>query len=343
MSNDYSRRVHLAQDYIRRHCEEDISLADVAKAAHLSAYHFHRVFTAFTHETPNDFLRRIRVERAAHLLFVRPAIPMLEIAVQCGFKSQSLLARAFRTHFGMTASEWRKGDFWRHDGQFWRWRDNAEQQDSKNCKTIPPEPQLLSGLYLQRNDEFVAVRQGQRPSYIRDLRIEHKPSFHRAYLWRQGVQGEQILDLWRELLQWAVVQGLMRPDLMGSDLLGIARNIDNPNVTDVALCRYEAGFVVAADFALTSEQRKAGPYDILFDEIAGGQFVVIDFAGTLADEALVVEYFYNYWLPTSEWEFADRAGYLEVPMSNVQHSLHTDMQIHTRWYVPVRKRRRLKT
>ncbi len=150
MSNDYSRRIHLAQDYMRRHCENEISLADVAKAAHFSPFHFHRIFTALTHETPNDFLRRIRVERAAQLLFVRPAIPILDIAVQCGFKSQALLAHAFRTHFGMTASAWRKGDFWQHDGQFWRWRDRPEQKDSKNCKTNEPTPQLLSGLYLQR-------------------------------------------------------------------------------------------------------------------------------------------------------------------------------------------------
>lgn len=331
MSIDYSRRVYLAQDYIRRHCEADIELADLAKAAHFSPYHFHRIFTAFTQETPNDFLRRMRVERAAHLLFRRPAIPMLDIAVQCGFKSQAIFARAFRQHFGMTASEWRKGDFWLHDGSFWRWQ-HIKQQDSKECKKPGYGDALLSDLFAARREEFLAVRHGERPAFIRNLQIVEKPAFRRAFIWRQGILREQILDLWAELLHWANANGVFRPDL-----IGVARNLDNANVTAEALCRYEAGFVLSEDspdFA-----RHTGQQTILFDQIEGGLFVEIDFEGTLADETLVEEYFYNYWLPSSGWNLAHRSGYIEVPMSNALQPLHAEMQICTRWYIPVCKQR----
>nr|WP_314901822.1 helix-turn-helix transcriptional regulator [uncultured Deefgea sp.] len=105
MIDDHAHRIHLAISYIHAHFDQDIQLADLAQAAHFSPYHFHRVFTAIQHETPNDFLRRIRIERAANLLLIYPPFPMQQIALDCGFKSQALFSRAFRTHSGMTARD----------------------------------------------------------------------------------------------------------------------------------------------------------------------------------------------------------------------------------------------
>lgn len=43
----------------------DLSIEMLASSACLSIYHFHRVFTAVTGETPGEMCRRLRVQRAA--------------------------------------------------------------------------------------------------------------------------------------------------------------------------------------------------------------------------------------------------------------------------------------
>ena len=349
MSSHYSRRIHLAQNYLSQHFEDEIVLADVAKAAHLSPYHFHRVFTACTQETPIDFLRRIRVEHAAQLLLVQPPIRLIDIAVRCGFKSQALLARAFRAHFGMTASAWRRGAFWQHDGHYWRWKAEGRQQNSKHCKNSQRAQPVLSTLFQMRTAEFVAVRQGRQPSYVRALRIEHKAPIQRIFLWQQGIGREQMLALWQVLLRWGIAQGWLQavidtPGALGLTptapvLLGISRTVDNPNITEPTRCRYEAGFVLPPGLSLSVAQCRCGDNELLRDELPGGPCVVIDFVGRLADEPLMVEYFYNVWLPQSDWVLADRPAYLEVPLSNAGQVLHPDMLLETRWCIPVRKRR----
>jgi AraC family transcriptional regulator len=324
MLNDYTRRIHLAQDYIRRNVEHDISLADVARAAHFSPYHFHRIFTELQRETPNDYLRRIRVERAAQLLQREPVIPMLSIALQCGFKSQATFARAFRNYFGMTASEWRKGQFWHHDGHMWQWREPIHR---KNGKTSDQNMPLEWPHYLARKQELIAAYNGIRPPYILDLRVEMRPALRRAYVWRNGVSPEQILKTWQDALQWGESQGLLTPDCVG-----ISRSLDNAAITGTDLTRYEAGFLV--------DDAYQAPRGILVDEVPAGQYLVMDFEGTLADESVAVEYLFGYWLRRSEWDVIELEGYVLLEASNMKKELKPDMVIRDQWCFPIKKKRK---
>ena len=49
-------------EYIDRHLDQDLDLATLAGVAHFSAFHFHRVFRAWTGEVLGDYLRRRRLE-----------------------------------------------------------------------------------------------------------------------------------------------------------------------------------------------------------------------------------------------------------------------------------------
>lgn len=40
----YLRLINKTEDYIERHLKEPISLSDLAQNAHLSDFHFHRIF-----------------------------------------------------------------------------------------------------------------------------------------------------------------------------------------------------------------------------------------------------------------------------------------------------------
>ena len=88
------RRLELAADFMHERLQEDISLADIAAAAHLSRFHFLRLFqTAYGH-TPVAHLRQLRTRRALALA-ESTTLSAGEIADRVGL-SRITLWRAFR-------------------------------------------------------------------------------------------------------------------------------------------------------------------------------------------------------------------------------------------------------
>lgn len=315
-------RIQLALQYMSLHLEDDITLPDLAQAAYFSPFHFHRVFTAIVKETPNVCLRRMRLERAANLLLNRRAAPLLDIALHCGFKSQSLFSRAFKSHFDMTPTAWRKGGFWRYDGAFWQWRPVG--QDSKPCKMDGLADEVNFSSLQKRCGQMQSAAQGICPQQILEIKVLQRPAVRRVYRWSPAGSDEAVLQLWAEVLQWADRRGLCR-----SDAMGVSRLQDNPNITGAALSRFEAGILVDSHFL---PQRGE-----LCDELPGGRFVQIEFTGTLRDERLVYEYLYGYWLAANQWEVDERPGFALVPVSNTEQEINLARPFHYWVCIPIRR------
>src|ERR1700759_5043047 len=74
---DYSTRMHRVLEYIDRHLDETLELQSLARVAHFSAFHFHRIFFAWTGETLGAYLRRRRLEIAASRLAGQPKLTIL--------------------------------------------------------------------------------------------------------------------------------------------------------------------------------------------------------------------------------------------------------------------------
>jgi AraC family transcriptional regulator len=92
---------------IERHIGEDVALAEIASAAALSQYHFHRLFRSHFGIPVRDYVRRRRLAQAADaLLHSRDAI--LEIALEAGFQSQAAFSRAFRKVYHRTPMAFRR-------------------------------------------------------------------------------------------------------------------------------------------------------------------------------------------------------------------------------------------
>jgi AraC-like DNA-binding protein len=103
----YEARVQRAIDYAHANLAGPVALTDMAAAAHVSPYHFLRVFKAATGETPHAFVTRLRVERARQLLVSRDW-SVDYIAIECGFGSASRLGLAFRKLTGQTPAAFRR-------------------------------------------------------------------------------------------------------------------------------------------------------------------------------------------------------------------------------------------
>lgn len=101
------RRACAARDEIVAHPQYCLPLQALAKASSLSPFHLHRVFRAAFGETPALMQRRIRAERAQHLLAERRYC-IAEVAHLVGFESESAFSRSFRAVIGISPRGYRQ-------------------------------------------------------------------------------------------------------------------------------------------------------------------------------------------------------------------------------------------
>lgn len=94
-------------DFIEAHLQDSIGLDDLAEAAGLSPNHFLRVFKLATGDTPYHFLRARRLERARRLL-AEDAMPLAELALECGFANQAHFTAAFSRELGISPGRYRR-------------------------------------------------------------------------------------------------------------------------------------------------------------------------------------------------------------------------------------------
>ena len=97
----------LLAQYVEENLDRNISLAELAGVAQLSAFHFTRKFRAEFGCPPHAWVLRRRLEQAKHQL-ARRDIPLKVVAASCGFADQSHMTRLFRRLAGMTPAEYRR-------------------------------------------------------------------------------------------------------------------------------------------------------------------------------------------------------------------------------------------
>ena len=108
MAKKYNWLINKAEDYIENHLSEKITLSDMAHNLGISEYHFHRIYRKNGAETLNQFITRIKMERSAIYLVVNRKIMITEIAFRYGYNDSSSYNRAFRKHFGLSPTAFRK-------------------------------------------------------------------------------------------------------------------------------------------------------------------------------------------------------------------------------------------
>jgi AraC family transcriptional regulator len=95
------------QDYIEAHLAEAISLRQLAQAANYSPWHAERIFKEMTGKTPFDYIRVLRLSKAAVKL-EKGKTRIVDVAFDYVFESHEGFTRAFSRQFGMTPQYYRK-------------------------------------------------------------------------------------------------------------------------------------------------------------------------------------------------------------------------------------------
>jgi AraC-like DNA-binding protein len=98
------RLIRQAIDFMEENLEDDITVADVAKAVALSSAYFCVLFTELTSQNPSNFLIDLRIERAKEHL-AQTDMSVMEICVALGY-SPSYFSRIFKKKTGITPGEY---------------------------------------------------------------------------------------------------------------------------------------------------------------------------------------------------------------------------------------------
>lgn len=101
------RQLRRVLDRMRADLSENLDLAILAAESGYSRAHFLRMFRAATGQSPHRYLLELRLAEAQALIASR-SMPLIDIALACGFSSQAHLTTAFRSRFGVTPSAYRR-------------------------------------------------------------------------------------------------------------------------------------------------------------------------------------------------------------------------------------------
>jgi AraC family transcriptional regulator len=220
----YIERVNLAIDRIHGRLHEPIRLDDLAAAAMLSPHHFHRVFQALVGETPADFVKRLRLEKALRLMAFEKRHSLSRIAMSCGFASSADFSRSFKQKFGVAPSAF--------DIEGCR-REHASALESET-----PTSQRIATLPAIDNPDGFRVT-------VRDL-----PSRTVAYIRvARPYEGDRVFRAAKRLEAWAERRGLADGQWLGYQW-------EHPEITALKDC----GYYIAIESTQSTASGEIGQY-----------------------------------------------------------------------------------
>ena len=98
--------VNAALEYMRSHCAEHISLADVADHVYVSQWHLSKLINRHTGQSFFDLIGGMRIDRAKVLL-ADPAMRVHAVAEEVGYNDVAHFSKSFKRIVGKTPGEYR--------------------------------------------------------------------------------------------------------------------------------------------------------------------------------------------------------------------------------------------
>ncbi len=268
--DEYIGRINRVIDYIQNHLEEQLDLESLARVAHFSKFHFHRIFTAMVGETLNSFIKRLRIEKAATQLIAYPKSSITEIALNCGFSGSSQFSRSFNEYFGMSASAYRQSGLKNSKNS------KTESKDRKAVGQIPPY--------------FDGANSKQKRGIKMKVEVKKLDDTTVAYLRHIGpYQGNSELfeNLFTKLFKWAGPRDLLNFPETGM----MSIYYDDPNLTEDSKLRLDVCITIPEDTEVDGEIGKM--------VVAGGKYAVGSFEINPDEYAAAWEKLMGEWLPDS--------------------------------------------
>ena len=262
---DYVARTNLAIDYIVNNLSGDLKLEEIANVAMFSPFHFHRVFRSLLGETLNQFVKRLRLERALYLMSHSPKLTLTEIALDCGFSSSSDFSRNFKTRFGKPPSSINLQEL-----------RSSNREAFASSQAAAGNKHNLSRLPENKNPDNFSVTLRQLPArnvaYLRVL---------------DPYQPNAVPEASKRLVSWAEKRGLASGAWLGYMW-------EDPEITDTKDCRYDLAVVLDSEKRLYLPDGEVG-----WHEFPAMQVAEVEIKGDIELEMRAIDWLFRTWLPRS--------------------------------------------
>lgn len=263
MENNYLPRINRVIDFISENLCDDLSLTTLAEIAHFSPFHFHRIFKETLGETLNQFVNRLRIERAVDLLRTNHQLRILDVALVCGYESAEGFSRAFKKRYGFSPNHWQRDELLKErkigqvDREFpiYTVEELCQASTKFTVKVFSLSEQRLA--YIRVTDSYAS--------------------------WEEVVKQHDVL------MAWYQAQG---GNLAEMKLYGMSQ--DDPEVTPRELCRFDWCVAIPDDWHI--------PEHISERQFPACTVVAIHICGELEVIDHALQYLWRYWLPHSHYQ-----------------------------------------
>ncbi len=176
----YQKLTNDALYYIYRYIDTDINIDELCRELRVSRFHFQRIFKKQMGINIYENIKSIRLQKASNLLLTHHSSTISEIALSCGYSSQSSFIRAFQKRFSMTPTEWRNGGF-RH--------------------------------FVEQNFEGYSLTSHTKFEKLEPKIITTEPQ--KAYYMRHLGYNPQVKKVWQKMLAWIYTHEIKSYTLLG--------------------------------------------------------------------------------------------------------------------------------
>jgi AraC family transcriptional regulator len=298
----HKTRIDRVVDYIQANLGSELTVKGLSAIACFSEFHFSRIFKAQMGESVYQFIRRLRLEKAAEMLALRPGLAVTEVALTCGFTTPSAFAKSFKDHFKVSATQWRR-----------------------QCRMTVREEQARSASGICR-----LAFAGGAPVWTSDceegcrrITLEQMPRLKVGYIRYVGPyqENDTLFDnLYHRLFQWALPKGFLNEAPVRFNIFH-----DNPDITQSTRLRVMAAIPVPESIGKSNTvgifTLSGGTYGVCRLQLKKGEFVK------------AWEWMFATWLARSGYELDDREmleRYLGERTVNGQQVFDVDLCIPVR-------------
>jgi AraC family transcriptional regulator len=256
--------------FIVERLDQPLTVADIARAAGMSEFHFQRVFHESLAESVGQFVTRKRLETAALRLAYEPETPITHVALSSGYSSSSNFSKAFSGFFGCSPTDVRN--------PVGKVPDAVGKVMARYGKHFRPEQ--LYTVPEQRNED--AWRAGAEHWQER-VRFEDRPGLDFACLASpEGYDFAALQETWGELIARGRQLGLCSEDV---DAWGMP--LDSPDLSAPDRCRYHACIPCPPGTRL--------PAPLFSGRLKPGRYAVFRYAGPVAGVGAAYRSIYSCW------------------------------------------------
>lgn len=208
--------VQRMQTYIEEHINEVITMSMLSQVAGYSQWHSSRIFSELTGKAPFEYIRSLRLSRAAQKLMDSNS-RIVDVALEFVFDSHEGFTRAFSKEFGITPKEYRK--------------------NSTKIKLFMPEPIMLAKKQKEGEDIM-----SNNPNTV-FVQVIERPE--RKLILKRGIKATHYFEYCEEVgcEVWDILTGIKNA-LYEPIGMWLPENLRTPNTSE-----YAQGVEVPIDYS----------------------------------------------------------------------------------------------